>query len=43
MGMDENDFQKSMLRHMSDAGKMQRIQQLKQEIEESEFDAPSGI
>jgi len=31
-----------MLKHMSDVGKMQRIQQLRQEIEENEFEPPSG-
>lgn len=34
MGMMEGDFQKSMIRHMTDVGKMQRIQQLRQQIEE---------
>lgn len=40
MGMQESDFQRSMLRHMSDVGKMKRIQESRQEIEEGQFDYP---
>jgi len=40
MGMVEADFQRSMISHMSDPVKMQRIQRLRQEIEEKEFEYP---
>ena len=41
MGMVESDFQRSMISHMTDPGKMQRIQQLRQEIEEAQFKYPT--
>jgi len=40
MGMVEADFQRSMISHMSDPVKMQRIQRLRQEIEEKESEYP---
>ena len=39
--MQESDFQKSMIKHMADVGKMERIQQARQQIEEFKFDYPS--
>ena len=41
MGMQESDFQGSLIKHMTDMGKMQRIQQLRQQIEEGQFEYPS--
>lgn len=41
MGMMESDFQKSLIKHMTDVGKMQRIQALRQQIEEMQFAYPS--